>query len=286
MESTTTFTLTATDGHAMHAKVWVPQEPPVGVVILIHGFYEHLGRYEHVAKFMNDHQMVVYAMDARGHGKTKGIRGHAKFPQVLDDVEQLLMHARAENTELPIVIYGHSWGGCIVSNFLLRKPVNELSAAVLSAAWLKLALTPPKGKALLGDIMSVIWPSLTVANKMEPGTLSRDPAVEEAYLKDPLVHDKISAGIFKQTIAAGEWARQHANELKVPTFVMHGTDDNLIAFSGSEEFAKNAGAMATFHAWEGLRHELHNEPDQLQVLETVWDFIEKTLSLKQSEAKA
>ncbi|HAP61169.1 MAG TPA: hypothetical protein DCR93_17295 [Cytophagales bacterium] len=159
----------------------------------------------------------------------------------------------------------------------MRKTTNELSAAILSSPWLRLALVPPKGKEILGNMMAKIWPSLTVANKLEEGSLSRDPAVEKAYVDDPLVHDKISAGIFKEVTQAGPWAISHAQELKVPTLVMHGDKDPVIDFKGSEEFAKNAGETATFHPWPNLRHEPHNEPEQQQVIDRMILFCDQIL---------
>ena len=272
-----TFSLTATDGHALHAQSWTPDTEPVGVLVIIHGFYEHLGRYEHVAKAFTEANWAVYALDQRGHGQTKGKRGHAKFPQVLEDVEVLLMRARADFNSQPMVILGHSWGGCIVSNFLLRKPTHELAGAILSSAWLRLQLVPPRGKEILGNVMAKIFPSLTVPNELEEGSLSKDPAVEKAYKEDPLVHNKISAGIFKETTDAGVYAIANAHRLSVPTLVMHGDADPVIAFSGSEDFVKGAGEMATFHPWPGLRHEPHNEPDQGEVIARMLVFAQQFL---------
>ncbi|MEL6536697.1 MAG: alpha/beta fold hydrolase, partial [Bacteroidota bacterium] len=207
--TTDIFTLTATDGHALYAKHWLPDDAPKAILVIIHGFYEHLGRYEHVAQGFIDQGYGAYAIDQRGHGQTKGKRGHGVLSQVLNDIETLLMHVRAEHTTIPIILYGHSWGGCNVSHFLLRKTTNELSGAILSSPWLRLALIPPKGKERLGNIMAKIWPSLTVANQLAPGSLSRDPAVEKAYLDDPLVHIKISAGIFKEITDVGPWIIDH-----------------------------------------------------------------------------
>ena len=267
--TTHTLSLTATDGHQLHGKSWLPDSSPKAVLVMIHGFYEHLGRYEHVATHFVNAGWVVYAIDQRGHGKTKGKRGHANFMQLFDDVETLLMQVRSDYTSLPIVLFGHSWGGCVVSNFLLRKPTGELTAAILSSAWLRLKLIPPKGKEVLGKMMAKLWPSLTISNKLGEGSLSRDPKVEQAYLEDPLVHDKISAGIFQAITDAGPWVIGQANELKVPTLIMHGTADRLTKHAASQQFAQTAGDQVTFKSWDGLFHEMHNEPEKEAVMDTM-----------------
>lgn len=272
-----TFTITATDGHSLHAKKWIPDGEPVGVLVIIHGFYEHVGRYNHVAKYMNDKAWSVYAIDQRGHGLTKGKRGHGKMGQVLNDIESLLMVAREENTNLPMVIYGHSWGGHNVSNFILKKPVGELSGAILSSPFLRLAFAPPKISLLLGKIMCKIWPSLTISNKLAPGSLSKDPAVEKAYLDDPLVHDKMSAGLFEEIRQGGQYAIANAHDLKLPTLVTHGDEDAVIALSGSQDFTKNASDMASLHVWSTLRHEPHNEPEQQEVMALIAEYANKVI---------
>jgi alpha-beta hydrolase superfamily lysophospholipase len=109
-------------------------------------------------------------------------------------------------------------------------------------------------------MMRNIYPAFTELNDIDPADLSTDSEVGKAYTADPLVHSKITAGMFFSAFEAGNWALDHANELQIKTLVMHGSEDKLTSAEGSVEFVKNTDGIATFQSWEGMRHEPHNEP--------------------------
>ena len=96
-------------------------------------------RYEHFAAHFNEHDIGVFAVDLRGHGKSEGKRGHApNYDLLLSDVEELIKAARVDFNDTPIVLYGHSMGGNLVASFILQNNMKELEAAVLSSPWLTL----------------------------------------------------------------------------------------------------------------------------------------------------
>ena len=179
---------------------------------------------------------------------------------MLDDVQALLNHIKATHPGIPVVLYGHSLGGNIATNFLLRRDCSDLVGGVISSPWYKLAFEPPAFKVALAKMMRGIYPAFTEPNDIDPDDLSTDLEVGKAYAADPLVHSKITAGMFFSAFEAGKYAIEHAKELKVKTLVMHGSDDKLTSAEGSKEFVKNSDGMATFQSWEGMRHEPHNEP--------------------------
>jgi alpha-beta hydrolase superfamily lysophospholipase len=110
--------------------------------------------------------------------------------------------------------------------------------------------------------------------------ISRDPAVVEKYVKDPLVHDKASLGMAKETIIAPEFCFAHAREFKPPLLLMHGAADRNVYPSGSEDFAKLASETnkdVTMKLWDGLYHELHSEPEQAEVFKVMIEWLDKHL---------
>jgi alpha-beta hydrolase superfamily lysophospholipase len=269
--TTTDFALTTADGKELFGKQWVPQEP-MSVVCLVHGLGEHIGRFDHVAKHLNQAGIAVYGIDQRGHGRSPGKRGHARCSNLWDDVESLMKHARLLHLDLPLFLYGHSWGGNIVSNFLLRKNSSEIRGAVLSSPWLKLSFEPSKFELMIGKWMAKVYPAFTKSNGLEAASLSRDVSVGEAYINDPLVHFRISAGLFADADANGQYALDHAELLNKPVLVMHGTSDQITSHKASETFAQAALSNATLKLWPDMRHETHNEFGKEEVLEylTKW----------------
>ena len=260
-------------GLQLFATSWQPEKVK-GVVCLIHGLGEHLGRYQHVAHHLTQHGFACYAYDQRGHGKTPGKRGHAQQQPLWIDVENFMKKARADHLEVPMFLYGHSWGGNVVSNYLLRQPVHELTAAILTSPWFQLSFEPPAWQVKLGQMMSTIYPSFTQSNQLKEDFLSRDPQVGKDYREDPLVHDRISAGLFAGTLDSGRYALEHAHTIKIPTLVMHGTDDQITSYQASEAFAAS-NDLIQLKLWPQYRHETHNEIGKEAVLQFITDWLQQ-----------
>ena len=135
-------TINATDNTPLLVNSWIPENVEV-VLLIIHGLGEHSQRYDQVANFFNERKTAVFGMDLRGHGKSGGKRGHTpSYGQLMEDIEQGMIQARSAYPNLPLFIYGHSLGGNLVTNFLLRKNVSELAGAIISAPQCAKAVTP------------------------------------------------------------------------------------------------------------------------------------------------
>ncbi len=249
----------------------------MALVCLIHGLGEHIGRYQQLAHHLNKSGIALYGIDLRGHGHNRGTRGHARCGDVWDDVESLMKHARLSFLDVPLFLYGHSWGGNIVSNFVLRRNSSEIHGIVLSSPWLKLSFEPSNAELKLARFMSKVYPAFTKSNGLEGSFLSRDPTIGEAYQKDPLVHLKISAGLFAEATRNGNYALQYASNITKPLLIFHGTDDQITSYHASEEFAQLASPMSHLKLWPDMRHETHNEYGKEEVLEYISQWIVKAV---------
>lgn len=256
-------------------REWLPDAEPEYLICLVHGQSEHSGRYQHVADFFIKHGIGVLAIDLLGHGKTYGRRGHALSVQdYLDNVWILIEEAKARHPAIPKVIYGHSMGGNVVANYALSKDFDTtLKGVILSSPWFKLAFEPPAFKELLGSIMKSIYPAYTEDNELTGEGLSRDPEVGPAYVNDPLVHGKITAGAYFACKQSGLHALENAQRFPKPSLVLHGTADPIISHEASSEFAQKAGEGTTHIEFDGGLHELHNDIVQNEVLETILKWI-------------
>ncbi len=248
-----------------------------GVVCLVHGIGEHSNRYQHMAEFFARKGFHFSAFDLRGHGKSEGIRGDApSYAALMDDIQSFLDYSGKKFPSLPVFIYGHSLGGNLVLNFLLRRH-PAVKGVIISAPALGLAYDPPKVKMLVGRVLSKVLPTLAIASDLDTSALSRDVAVVQAYVQDPLVHDRVTGRMAFGFMDAGDWALAHAEQLDTPTLLMHGSADKLTSLQASRRFAKKAGDICEFVLWEGFFHELHNEIGKEDVFEYVLNWM-NTLS--------
>jgi alpha-beta hydrolase superfamily lysophospholipase len=117
----------------------------------------------------------------------------------------------------------------------------------------------------LARVMNRIAPGYTERSGLETAALSRDQKVVEAYINDPLVHDRVSARLFIGMYDMGEWAISHAQDFRLPLLLMHGSADRLSSPDASRDFAHRGGKNITLHVWDDFYHELHNEMDQQEV---------------------
>ncbi|MFZ9526077.1 MAG: alpha/beta fold hydrolase, partial [Burkholderiaceae bacterium] len=165
-----------------------------GVVLMVHGLGEHMGRYSQTAQVLQQEGWICVGYDHLGHGLSEGDRGKIPFSDALvEGLVHVAQHVIAEMPskiahELPLILLGHSMGGLVVVQAIAkaRDRMPDICAAVLSAPALGIFLSTSE-KWLLHSI-PLLFPNLCLANKIDTSTLCRDKAVVERYNKDPLVH--------------------------------------------------------------------------------------------------
>lgn len=263
------------DGLSLFGQSWQPEDRPRAVVCLVHGIGEHSGRYVHVADSLIQSGYALISFDLRGHGKSEGPRGHIpSYEAIMQDISSLLEVSNKKFPQSPFFLYGHSLGGNLVLNYVLRRQ-SHLKGVIATAPWLRLAFEPPAFKIALGKITNYIWPSFSQKSGLDTKALSRNLKVVHAYENDPLVHDRISARMFISFYQAGHWVLEHALELPIPLLLMHGGADRLISVEASREFTGKITKNCTLKIWDGLYHEIHNEPEKEEVFKFLIDWLDK-----------
>jgi alpha-beta hydrolase superfamily lysophospholipase len=263
-------TLTTADGLKLHVRDW-PCEQARGTVLIVHGLGEHIGRYEHVAAQLlrGGHHVVGY--DHRGHGGSSGPRGRLHHPDDLLRDLALVIDALRVRQRGPLVLLGHSMGGLVAARMVAAglepKPPKwhrAVDALVLSSPALDVGMG--RAQRLLLAVLGAIAPNGAVGNGLEPEWISRDPAVVQAYVEDPLVHDRVTPKLVRFMVEAGAFVRAHAAQWRVPTLLMYAGSDRCVAPAGSAAFAAAAPAdVLTAQAFPALYHEIFNEPEQAEV---------------------
>ncbi|MGE5124254.1 MAG: lysophospholipase [Acidobacteriaceae bacterium] len=274
------FTRKAFDGLELFFQCWQMEGEPKGVINLVHGLGEHSGRYSQWANWLNRAGYHVIAYDLRGHGKSAGLRGHINsFDEFVNDTEILLQEGAARFSGLPQFLYGHSLGAIISWVYVLRKK-PELAGVILTALDYRNSLEEQKVKLLLSKVLGSFLPKMTLSSGLDAQVISRDPEVVAKYVNDPLVHDKLSMGFAKSSLTTFPWAIQHSKEWNLPVLVMHGELDKLGYVSGSREFASGVSGDCTLKVWQGLYHEIHNEPEKEQVFEFLRTWLDNHCSIE------
>ncbi|MEM7106347.1 MAG: lysophospholipase [Bacteroidota bacterium] len=275
---TTTFHWSEKDGIKIFAKDWKPATDPRAVICLVHGMGEHCSRYDHMAKFYSEHGIAMVGYDRRGHGNSEGKRGHTTtFEAFLNEIDHLLDAAKERYPGKPIILYGHSMGGNLVLNYFLRRN-PDIALLVTTGAWIRLAFEPPKFLIWLARISNKIAPGFTQGNNLKTEHISTDPVEVKKYENDPLVHDRITSATAVNMFDACDWLLAQKTELSVPALIMHGSSDQIIAASGSQDFAANNSGDITTKLWEGMYHEVHNEKDKQAVFNYTLEWVNSKLA--------
>jgi acylglycerol lipase len=258
----------ARDGIELRTYLWPAVGTPRAHLLLVHGIAEHAGRYRHVAGRLASAGITTHAYDQRGFGKSGGHRAYVdRWSQYHDDVEDQLAQVRSAADGLPVVLYGHSMGGLTALGYTLADPPRPLpDLLVLSAPAIDAAV--PGWKRRLADVLGGTVPRFAIANTFPKGGLSSDPAVEAAYLADPLaVHrttTRLGVSLFREQDRVRSALAGRA-PLPVATYVLHGADDPIVPEQASRSLEGRANV--TRRVYEGLHHETHNEPSGPTVID-------------------
>lgn len=246
---------------------WDPEEVPVRIVQIVHGYAEHGGRYGHVAESLTGRGAVVYADDHLGHGHSDGERALIDdFEHVVDDLHTVAAVARQEHPGLPLILVGHSMGGLLAARFAQRWP-DEVAGIVFCGAvigdwdWAREVLAQPELPHIAFD----------------PAALSRDPAIGADYAGDPLVyHGQYKRGLLEAEVAALDRFQEHTDRLTMPVLFLHGTDDPFVPYERSLQAVRDMPTEdATVHIYQGARHEVLNETNRDEVIEQLANWADR-----------
>ncbi|HWH49846.1 MAG TPA: lysophospholipase [Burkholderiales bacterium] len=271
-----------TDAHGSkrYYQFWLPESPPKAVLLLVHGLAEHSGRYANLVSHLVPRGYAVYAMDHVGHGKSDGARTYVeRFGDFVESLRKYFGMIRAWQPEVPIFLIGHSLGGLIAATYLLEHP-DGLQGAILSGPAVRIPDNISPVTIFAGKILSALFPGFGVLG-LDARGVSRDPAVVTAYLNDPLVFTgKVTARLGAEMLKAMRRMEAEAHRIRLPILILQGSADKLVDPAGARMLHERVGsADKTLNVYEGLYHEVYNEPEHGRVLRDVESWLEKRLPL-------
>jgi acylglycerol lipase len=273
----------SSDGLKIMTEHWLPKDHKA-IVMVVHGYGEHSGRYRHVIRALTDANYAVFTLDHRGHGQSEGLRAYFdSFDQPVNDLKDYIYSIRADHDE-NVFILGHSMGGLITLAYALRYPLG-LAGIVVSAPPVNADANVSPALVKLGSVLTKIIPKQPLVKLVPLETLSRDPAVIRAFERDPLTYKgnmRVRMGTAMNDTA--KWVREHLEELKLPLLVVYGEDDKLVNPSGSQLVHEKATSEdKTIKAYPELRHEIMNEPERDTVIGDIIAWLDGHLEKKEDK---
>ncbi|MBZ5538038.1 MAG: lysophospholipase [Acidobacteriia bacterium] len=248
---------------------------PAAEIVLAHGFGEHSGRYTALVEHLSAHNIAVTVYDHRGHGKSEGLEGHVdRFSDYVDDLDLFISRVRVEDHPRRLFVIGHSMGGLIALGYAAAHG-ERVDGMVISAPLLGVAAPIPPLKLMTGRIAARLMPRLRLHNGLNPSHLSRSPEVALAYTSDPLVNFRVSARWFTEATKAMSEVMEAAPRILLPMLILQGGEDRIACPGTTRQFVRRLGSSdKEFGLYQGLYHELFNEPEKYEIYDRVSRWLE------------
>ena len=257
---------------------WIPEDDIKAILLIVHGLAEHSGRYFPVVNHFVPKGYAVYAYDHPGHGKSHGTRCYIdRFNDFLLTLESFSGQIKRGFPNTPVFVIGHSMGGAVTAAYLTRRQ-EDFTGAVLSGPAVKISDDISGLSRLAGKVLSVLAPKSGVIQLNADG-VSRDPEVVKAYEEDPLVHrGKITARLAGELFSAIVKTGKNAHKITLPILIVQGGEDKLVPADGVRLFGEKIGSKdKNVKIYDGLYHEVFNEPEREEVLSDVENWLERHL---------
>ncbi len=263
------------DGLRLFENRWTPDDDPAAVLVVVHGFTEHGGRYAQAAAGLNRRGYAVAAMDLRGHGRSQGARAFVQsFDQYVDDLDTQLARIREHWPGKPLFLFGHSMGATIVIRQAMTREETieraDVRGIVLSAPALQVAdgLFPILRRVV--GVVARVFPRLRIV-RLGSSKISHDPQVVADFQNDPLVfHDRFPLRTGAELLGALEKIQKNPQALRLPFFLLQGTDDKIVCPRACRWLISRAKSQdKELRLYEGFYHDLLHEIDREEVLEDI-----------------
>jgi alpha-beta hydrolase superfamily lysophospholipase len=279
------FTFTGLEGLSIFCQVWRPEQEARAVLVIVHGYAEHSGRYRPAAEYFAGLGYVVYALDHRGCGHSDRVDGALadviRFEDFVDDLKAFVGVVKNRERARRIFLIAHSMGGAIATLFVARHGPDIDGLVTSGVGVLLVGKTLPLILVLTRAIMRFIAPQLQIF-PLPLRWISRDPKVVEGFQSDPMNYQgRVRARMLFQLLRAANLIVAEAANIRVPLLVLHGGGDRLINPKSSQMLFDQARSLdKNLKFYPGLYHEILNEPERREVLADITNWLERRQRLQ------
>ncbi|MBD2775714.1 alpha/beta hydrolase [Iningainema tapete] len=264
-------------GVNLYYQSWHPLGNPCAIALIVHGLGSHSGLFSNVVEHLIKCGYAVYGLDLRGHGRSQGQRGHINsWSEFREDLKAFLQLIETQQPGCPRFLLGHSLGGVIALDYVLRFPKSVQGLITMAPPLGRVGVSPLK--LTLGRTLSQVMPRFALNTGFASATASSDRNVL-AISTDRFMHSRGSARLATEFLAAIAWIQFHADDLQVPILILHGGADQVALPEGSRIFfEKISFPDKERYEYPQSRHALHRDLDYPEILTNLEDWLRRHLS--------
>ena len=262
-------------GLKLYYQSWHPLGNPSAIILIIHGLGSHSGLFSNVVEHLHRSGYAVYGFDLRGHGRSQGQRGHINtWSEFREDLKAFLKLIEEQHPGCPRYLLGHSLGGAIALDYVLRFPTSIQGVITMAPPLGRVGIS--RVKLTLGRTLSQVMPRFALNTGFASATTSRQQNVLPTFTRDRLMHSKGSARLATEFFSAIAWIQSHADDLQVPILILHGGADEVALPEGSRVFFEKIGFPdKERYEYPQSRHALHRDLDYQEMLVNLEDWLER-----------
>ncbi|MBR6331787.1 MAG: alpha/beta fold hydrolase [Dehalococcoidales bacterium] len=298
--------LPSTDGkHKLHVVIWRPDGEIKGVLQLVHGMVEHIGRYSDFAEYLTTYGFAVVGHDHLGHGHTAlddndlgNIAKENGSDIMVNDIHEVTSYIKKTFPNVPNHIFGHSMGSFLLRKYLTFYSNDVKSAIIMGTGFMPLYLASTAKlmsrviKLFKGDryrsklLVKLSFGSYNKGFEEEGSSfnwLTRDKAVLKIHDNDKYSMFMFTVNgyqaLFDTLIYLAKWKGFNNVRRDLPVFIMSGSEDP-VGDKGKgpkklyEEYKRRGMQNVEIKLYQDARHEILNELDRMTTYKDIVSFLE------------
>jgi alpha-beta hydrolase superfamily lysophospholipase len=267
------------DGTRMFMAVYRPDDDkPRALMILLHGLGSHAGDFAEIGEFLAERGIVAFIPDQRGFGHYPGLKGHLmSFDEYIEDIQNLVMQVKDRYLNKITFLFGSSMGAINVIRYVIRYP-RTVDGLLLQNPMVGYRTDIGIGVLTSVRILSILNVKRYYVLSPEYSKTSRNPDTIKRHEKDPLRFERVTARFRAEIVSASKDAYHSASRILLPVLIQQSGEDNSVSPEKNKEFFDNLGsADKTWKLYDGLYHEIHEEPEREQVLADLYGWLNTRL---------
>jgi len=278
------FKLTAGDGAEIQAEFTKDETQKIkGVVIVVHGFGEHIGSYRELTRVLAGAGYASIVFNQRGHGDFRHHKNPVKmqgiipdYETLLDDIDNIKAEAKRLVPDVPVALYGHSMGGNIILNYLLRRKQDDYACAVLESPWLGLYKELNVFTDRVAKILGFLSSKIAIFNKLSPEQITGDESVNDEYDDDPLYHNRISLRLYAGVKNGCAYALKNASKVTIPVYLASAKQEMIVCNKSIAQFTGSTGSNVTAKEYEGY-HAIRKSSAREEFFKDIVDYLSNNM---------
>jgi alpha-beta hydrolase superfamily lysophospholipase len=271
--------ITIDDDIEIHAKIYECGAPLW--LVITHGVSEYSERHNFLVDlFSGKFNLFFYYL--RGHGLISGKRVYVEdFSDYARDLEAILKYLKSRYRMERFVLYGHSMGGLITSDFIKNFSHKDLYPELVYLSSPPVGIGGPVGK-VVNNLPSIAFStaaqlplSLRLKGLVVQDKLSHDPQVNEDAKNDPLCAHSLHTKLAIELVKASRMVYQGPLNPNCPAFVSVGTGDEIVCPESLIEYFTHTETNFSLKVIPEAYHEIHFEIERFR--KPYFDFMKESI---------